>query len=60
MAMADGDGTDRIIEAGELQMPGWYKQMRTVYDPDGISPTLCAGMGEGGDKVKIIEKKDAD
>lgn len=26
-------------------MPGWYKQMRTVYDPEGIAPTLCAAMG---------------
>lgn len=35
-------------------MPGWYKQMRTVYDPEGIAPTLCAAMGGGGNKLKII------
>lgn len=33
-------------------MPGWYKQMRTVYDPEGIAPTLCAAMGGGGNKLK--------
>lgn len=43
-----------IIIAGEIMRPGWYNQMRKVYDPNGICPTLCAGMGEGGDKVKII------
>lgn len=32
-----------------------YKQIRQVYSVDGISPTLCAGMGEGGGVVpKII------
>lgn len=28
-------------------MPGWYKQMRTVYDPRGLAPTLCAAMVGG-------------
>lgn len=50
--------TGKIIEAGELDIKGWYKQQRTVYDPEGIAPTLCAGMGEGGCKLKIIVKNE--
>lgn len=47
----------KVIVAGKLEIKGWYNQMRTVYDPDGIAPTLCACMGNGGDKVKIIVKE---
>lgn len=41
-------------------MPGWYKQMRTVYDPRGLAPTLCAAMGGDGNKLKILEVKNDD
>ena len=35
-----------------------YHQIRAVYSIDGIAPTLCAGMGEGGGVVpKIMEYK---
>jgi len=47
----------KVIVAGKLEIKGWYNQMRTVYHPDGIAPTLCACMGNGGDKVKIIVKE---
>lgn len=47
----------KVIVAGKPEIKGWYNQMRTVYDPDGIAPTLCACMGNGGDKVKIIIKE---
>ena len=47
----------RIIVAGKLEIDGWYNQMRTVYDPEGIAPTLGAHMGTGGDKIKIIVRE---
>lgn len=50
----------QIITLGELCGGVWekrYKQIRQVYSIDGISPTLCAGMGEGGGVVpKIMEE----
>ena len=36
-----------------------YHHIRAVYDVGGVSPTLCAGMGEGGGVVpKIMEVND--
>ena len=58
------ESTTRPIIVGELSDGVWanrYHQIRAVYDIDGISPTLCAGMGEGGGVVpKILERKESD
>ena len=32
-------------------------QSRTVYDTEGISPTLCSGMDHGNTIPYVIEKK---
>lgn len=46
---------------GELSDGVWakrYHQIRAVYSTEGIAPTLCAGMGEGGGVVpKIMEEE---
>ena len=51
--------TDRIIKVGELTTGVWkhrYHQIRSVYSPEGIAPTITAGGG-GGTETKIIEKE---
>lgn len=56
-------GTDKIIVVGKLCGGPWdkrYNQIRSVYDPDGIAPTLCAGMGGGGGVVPKILIKEED
>lgn len=52
--------TDRIIKVGELTTGVWehrYHQIRSVYSPEGIAPTITAGGG-GGTETKIIEKEE--
>lgn len=46
----------QIIE-GRVNMPGNYKRSCQVHNPEGISPCMTAGMGEGGGTVpKILEE----
>lgn len=58
------ESTTKPIILCELSDGVWakrYHQIRAVYSTDGVAPTLCAGMGEGGGVVpKIMEKKDGD
>lgn len=54
--------SNKPIVLGELSDGVWakrYHQIRAVYSTKGVSPTLCAGMGEGGGVVpKIAENRD--
>lgn len=46
----------KLIAVGKLEGGVWdkrYNQIRQVFDPDGISPTIMAGGG-GGTETKII------
>ena len=49
----------KLIAVGKLEGGVWdkrYNQIRQVFDPDGISPTIMAGGG-GGTETKIIAIK---
>lgn len=46
----------KLIAVGKLEGGVWdkrYNQIRQVFDPDGISPTIMAGGG-GGTETKIV------
>ena len=52
----------KLIAVGKLEGGVWdkrYNQIRQVFDPDGISPTIMAGGG-GGTETKIIAIKGRD
>lgn len=40
--------------AGRIEKDGWFDQMKRVYNPEGISPTLTT-MGGGNREPKIID-----
>ena len=46
---------DTAIFLGHYTSSGWRQSTRgRVYDPIGISPALCAGMGGGGNIVPTM------
>lgn len=50
---------DRLIKVLDLDIQGAIEINKRVYSPNGISPTLMAGMGKGGGivpKVIMIRK----
>lgn len=46
---------DKAILIGHYTESGWKQSTRgRVYDPNGICPALCAGMGGGGNIVPTM------
>ena len=47
--------SDNPIQIGHYTSSSWKNSSRgRVYDPKGISPCLCAGMGGGGNIVPTM------
>lgn len=45
----------KCVQVAELDIKGWHDQMKRVYSPKGLSPTLTT-MGGGNTEPKIIER----
>ena len=45
---------DKLIKLADLNIPGRFEQQNRVYSTHGISPTLNAGMGHGGNCIPLF------
>ena len=45
---------DKIIKLANLQIKGIFEQQTRVYSTKGISPTLNAAMGNGGNCIPLF------
>lgn len=45
---------DKIIKLASLQIPNRFESENRVYSINGISPTLSAAIGNGGNNIPLF------
>lgn len=45
---------DKIIKLASLQIPNRFESVNLVYSIKGISPTLSAAIGNGGNNIPLF------